>query len=116
MPGESVWSLIGMLAAVLAILALAYWTTRAVGRHGGGIPGGAGERLRVLCRLSLGRDGALVLVRLQERCLLLGVTEHGVTLLKELEGDEAAEWLAEPEKSAPPSFMEILRENLGKRK
>ena len=90
-------------------------STKWIGTHGA--PGGMGtlrgnggaERFRILAQLGVGRNERLVLVRLDERCYLLGVTEHRITLLRELEGDEAARWLAESE-SVPevPGFLEIL--------
>ena len=109
------WSLLGILAVVVLILYLAYVSTKWIGTHGA--PGGMGtlrgnggaERFRILAQLGVGRNERLVLVRLDERCYLLGVTEHRITLLRELEGDEAARWLAESE-SVPevPGFLEIL--------
>ena len=115
------WSLLGVLAVVVLILYLAYAATKWVGTHS--VPGGAGmlqtsgnERFRILGQLGVGRNERLVLVRLDERCYLLGVTEHQITLLRELDGDEAAEWLAQGEQPSAPSFTEILSQNLRKRK
>lgn len=114
MPGSNFWSLLGVLGAVILILYLAYAATKWIGTHSA--PGGAvtlrtggDARLRILAQLGVGRNERLVLVRLDERCYLLGVTEHRITLLRELEGDEAARWLAESE-SVPevPGFLEIL--------
>ena len=124
---QSVWSLLGMLLVVLLVLFLAYAATRWLGSsYGGGKGGrvsmgkvhaGGSERFRVIAQIGLGRTERLVLACLGDRCYLLGVTEHGFTLLKELEGEEAQEWLREEETSAPPaSFMDVLKENLRKRK
>ena len=119
---ESVFSLLGMLAIVVLILILAYWTTRWIGTRGmGGFgpgktkAGGTGT-FRVLGQLSIGRNERLVLVRLQDKCYLLGVTSGSVTLLRELEGDDAREWLSEEGTPAPPDFLDVLKENLRKRK
>lgn len=123
---QSIWSLLGMLLIVLLILALAYVVTRGLGasygRKGGRISparvrAGGSERFRVIGQIGLGRTERLVLACLGDRCYLLGVTEHGFTLLKELEGEEAKEWLREEEASgAPASFMDVLKDNLRKRK
>ena len=116
------WSLLGILAVVVLILYLAYVSTKWIGTHS--MPGGTGtlranggaEQFRILAQLGVGRNERLVLVRLNERCYLLGVTEHRITLLRELEDDEAAQWLTQSE-NAPevPSFMEILSRNLRKK-
>ena len=123
---QSIWSLLGMLLVVLLVLALAYAATRwlgsSYGGRGGRIPStgkvraGGSERFRVIGQISLGRTERLVLACLGDRCYLLGVTEQGFTLLKELEGEEAQEWLREEETSAPASFMDVLKDNLRKRK
>jgi len=103
-----------MLAAVAAVLVLAYWTTRWVGRSGlaGPAAGLGDEKLCVLRRLRLGQNEQLVLVRLQARVLLLGVTAGGVSLLRELEPEESAAWLAGPDRASgtgQPSFLESLQ-------
>ena len=116
------WSALGVLAVVVLILCLAYYATRWIGTHS--VPGAAGAlrasgnagNFRILGQLGVGRNERLVLVRLDERCYLLGVTEHQITLLRELDGDEAAEWLAQGEQPSAPSFTEILSQNLRKRK
>lgn len=117
---RNVFSLVGMLVTVILILLLAYWVTRFIGQKG--MPGAyrgtqnAGE-LQVLWQLSLGKGERLVLVRLHERCLLLGVSGGGISVLTELTEEEAAVWL-QKQGEAPqvPSFLEILRDNLPKRK
>ena len=104
MGGETV-SLLGLVLATVGILAMAWWVSRWIAVHGVGAAQGQGsERFRVVCQLALGRGERLALVRFQDRCLLLGVTEHSITLLRELEGDEAAEW----EAKRPPDFAEML--------
>ncbi len=73
--------------------------------------------LQVMWQLSLGKGERLVLVRLHERCLLLGVSGGGINVLTELTREEAAQWLQkEGEVQRAPSFMEILKENLPKKK
>ena len=122
----SVFSLLGMLAVVLAVLFLSYWVTKKLaGMQTGGTgrvlfsPGRAGNAQRgdfcVLAQISLGQNERVVLLRVQKACYLLGVTAGTVTLLKELELEDAREWMAEPEPQAP-GFLEILKENIRKRK
>ena len=116
--GGSVASLVGMLLTTVAVLALAYLVTRWVAQRGtSGLPGPAGQDLKVLWQVSLGKAERLVLVRLDQRCLLLGVTSGGISLLAELTEEEAAKWLQKREEIArQPSFLEVLRDNLPKKK
>ena len=118
---DNLWSVLGVLAVVVLILYLAYAATKWIGTHGA--PGGSARlrapgdaKFRILGQLGVGRNERLVLARLDERCYLLGVTEHQITLLRELEGEEAAEWLAESEQPPAPSFADILSQNLRKKK
>ena len=120
---KDVFSLLGMLAIVVLVLILAYWATRWIGSFGARASGpgrrtaaGGVGGLQILAQLSLGRAERLVLARAGNRCYLLGVTANGITLLKELEGEEAAAWLSEEGVAAPPGFLEIMKENLRKRK
>ena len=116
------WSLLGVLAVIVLILYLAYFATKWIGMRS--VPGGTGTLralgagdFRILGQIGVGRNERLVLARLGERCYLLGVTEHQITLLRELDGEEAAPWLARSE-SAPtaPGFLEVLSETLRKKK
>lgn len=118
--GGNILSLVGMLLTVVLVLALAYWCTKLIGRRG--LPGwaagaGGGERIQILWQASLGKSERLVLVRVNERYLLLGVTGGGINVLTELTDEEAADWLQKKgDPPQAPSFLEILRENLPKRK
>ena len=105
-----IWAPIGMLAAAALILVLAYWTTkwvasRGLGDFSAGSMSGGSARFHVLGQIGLGRGERLVLVRLEDKCYLLGVTNGSITLLKELEGDEAKSWLAEADGSSSPGFL-----------
>lgn len=116
---NNVLSLIGMLLIMAGILALAWVVTRWVGRHGGaGFTGGSGdERFQVLRQIGLGQGQRLLLVRLGDRCLLVGVASSGVSLLAELSPEEARTWFPQQGDGAPPpSFWEALQKNLSRRK
>lgn len=116
----SVASLLGMLLTVVIVLALAYWCTRFVARRGlPGITGSqaGGDKLQVLWQMGVGKDQRLLLVRLCKRCLLLGVTAGGISVLTELTEEEAAAWLQKREEAAQaPKFLDILRDSLPKKK
>lgn len=112
-------SLLGMLAAVSAILVLAYLFTRHVAGRGLGafLPRGELQRMRILDQLPLGREQRLAVVQVGERVFLLGLTTAGITHLAELSAEEAALWQAgeNAAASAPPSFKEAFLQQLRKK-
>lgn len=73
------------LAVVLGLLALA---ARAARRGGLGSRGPRSTaRIEVVARQGLGRGSAVVVVRVAERALVLGVTDTSVTLLTDADPD-----------------------------
>ena len=57
------------------------------------------------------------MVRLGERCLLLGVTQGSIVCLRELSDEETAElWQKAAEDHSAPSFHNALRSVLEQRK
>ncbi len=126
MPLEEIGTLLGMLAAVLGVLVLAWLFTRYLAGRAPGLGGflpGRGGKLRLLERMPLGREQSLVVVRMGEKVLLLGVTGSGISLLQELSAEEAAAWDSEvptasstDASAAPIPFREALREVLKQRK
>lgn len=116
----NVLSLLGMLLIVIVVLVLAYGCTRFLGACGmAGTPGGIrkSEDLYVMRQIGIGRNQRLLLVRMGERCLLLGVSSEAVTLLLQLEGEEAKQWFEQTENAVQGSgFMDVLREHALKKK
>lgn len=111
----TLWHALGMLFTTILILALAYLTSRWIATHGA--PGGTswtggGENFRVLTRIGVGRDASLLVLYARGRCLLLGVTEHNITLLKEWEGEDAEAWLSDAPTDA--GFLGVLRDTLNR--
>ena len=116
--GGNLLQALGMLSVTVLILFLAYWTSRWVGSHAapgssGWLGGMGNDNFRVLARIGVGRSACLLVVRVRERCLLLGVTDGNITLLKEWEGEEADAWLTEP--PADNAFLGVLRDALRQR-
>ena len=93
-----VLSLLGILLVLLLVLAGCYLFTRWAGVGLGGRLGltPSGGRLRVLERLPVGRDQALLVVEAANRHFLLGSSPSGLSLLAELTEEEAALWTSSP--------------------
>ena len=93
------------LVVLILVLVLAYYTTRILGR---------GMRLKqrtggmeVLDQMTVGRDSCLVVVKVQEKILLLGVSPSGIEKLDKLDSYEKME-----PAEAPPDFVAVLSSQL----
>lgn len=105
-------SLLGMILALLLVLGGCYLVTRWAGTGlGGGSLGRGGARMQVVERMAVGRDQALLIVRLGERYLLLGSSSAGVSLLAELTEEEGALWTPPEAPTDRPGmdFRELIR-------
>ena len=107
--GSTVLTTLGYLCLLLAVIYLAYYGLKRLGVGTMGVRGGAAAP-RLVSRLMLGQRQSLAVVRHRGKDLLLGVTEHKITLLAE---DEASD---EDEASSPEprSFASLLKRNLDK--
>lgn len=93
------------LVVLVLILVLAYWTTRLLGT-------GLGRRqqpgdMKILERLAVGRDSYLLIVEIQERLLVVGVSPAGIVKLEELET-----YVRQNPAAAPPDFSAALAQQL----
>lgn len=113
---DEITSLLGMLLAVIVILALAWWVTSLIARQGlagwAGVSGFAKNKPDELCvlrQIPVSRSERLVLVRLHNRCLLLGAAQGGVSLLAELTEEEAQPWLEQTAEAGASDFRRLMR-------
>ncbi|BEU87174.1 hypothetical protein TAMA11512_06380 [Selenomonas sp. TAMA-11512] len=93
--GISWWSSFTYIASLLlvfvVVVLMAYYASRFLGgRFGKAIQGSGG---RILENLALGPNRSACVVELGGRVFLLGVTEHSITLLREIEDPEEIEEL-----------------------
>ncbi|HZY19164.1 MAG TPA: flagellar biosynthetic protein FliO [Ramlibacter sp.] len=94
------WSLL-MLLLVLALIPLVLWTLKRIQTFQ---PPGTGPRpLELTAQIALGARERVVMVRVQDRLLVLGVTPQQVTLLGE------ADPAAVPPPAPAPDFAGLLR-------
>lgn len=107
---RGILSILMILALFIGVLFLAYYTTRLVGRRFTAA-GTSGGRIRVLDRLPIGQDKALLIVQAAEKTLLVGVSSHAMAMLCELD----AEALEELPPMADAPFMGVLKDMLKKR-
>lgn len=75
-----------LLAAFAVVIGLAYFTSRILGKKLGLSSGAFGSR--ILTVIPLGTNRSLHVVEVAGKVLLLGVTDHSITLLQEITDSE----------------------------
>lgn len=75
--------LILYFVVVIGVLYLAYWVTKMIGKQSQSAQ--VHGSLKVVERVSVGRDSSLLIVEVQGRYLLLGVTPGGIVKLEEID-------------------------------
>lgn len=94
--------IMGALLPAVAVLLLAYWCSRYLGKRWGS--GNAGGYFQVLDRLQVGPNKYLMLVKLQDKTYLLSSSEKGIELLDKPQDIQEIE--NEPKKQV--SFQDML--------
>ena len=113
---KDILSLLGILLVLLLVLGGCWLFTRWAGTGlAGQMITPAGQRqMKVLERLPVGKDQALLVVQLADRFFLLGSSPSGFSLLAELTEEEGALWTCPPASGgrpgrAPLDFQEWMR-------
>lgn len=99
-------SLFNAILAVLGVLCLASWCSRMLGKQWG-MNAGSGN-MKVLSQLQVGQDKRILLLQVGEHDYLVGVSQAGIQLLAEVEGDFEADMPQCTESRAVPSFQELF--------
>lgn len=105
--GEALLRIIGAIAALALVLFLAWLMMRWLGRRMPGLSTGQSRLIKVLDKTSFGRNSGLLLVRVHDKVLLIGFTDHATTTLGEFDDPEGK--IAKVEDVAQPSFTEALK-------
>ena len=78
-------SLFHAVLAVIGVLFLAYWCSRMLGKQWG--MNACSGNMKVISQLQVGQDKRILLLRVGEHDYLVGVSQAGIQLLAEVEGD-----------------------------
>lgn len=103
---ELIVKLVIYLVVLAGVLYLAYITTRFVAKGAG--PKGMSGNIQILEKTPVGRDSYLLIVQVQERFLLLGVTPSGIEKIQELDHYEQKR----PAPAADSDFAKLLANRL----
>lgn len=99
MNGEDIWGIVEAILVILVILFLAWYVTRFISLRARGKL--AGRHMRVVDRLTVGNDRALLLVKVGAEYCVIGVTGHEMRLIKTLDPSEAEALEADAQAGAP---------------
>lgn len=103
---------VSLLVTFAVVIGLAYFTSRFLGQRMGQLS--AGTENKILATLSLGANRAVHVVEIAGKVLVLGVTEHSITLLQEITDEAQVEKLRQQQPVSVPSnsFDTILQSQL----
>jgi len=114
---KSVLMVIAVLVMFVAILYLAYVTTKFIGKRYS-VKGKQFKNLTVIETVAIGPDRQLMIVKSAGKCLLLGATPQNISLITELD-EEMIKDIPDEMTSETMSFSDALRrvtkEKLGKK-
>lgn len=117
---EQLGSLLWYLFCIVAVIGLAYWTTRKLGTVPGAAVLGRQKnplRIQLLAQLSLGRDEKLLVVQTGGRTFLLGAASGGISCLAEFTEEDLQVWReSSAPVESPGGFSEVFRSVSGKKK
>ena len=99
-------SLFNAILAVLGVLCLAYWCSRMLGRQWGMNAGS--NNMKVLGQLQVGQDRRILLLHVGEHHYLVGVSQAGIQLLAEVEGEFEADMPPVAGSETLPSCQELF--------
>src|SRR5579862_3472308 len=113
MAGVSVGALVGRMVVSLGLVIALMWLVAKFARKRMGASSRKGVddalRLQVLARQTIGKNASVTLVRSGDRALLLGVTDHSVSLLSDTELPPEPAPADEPAGATSPSLDLLLR-------
>lgn len=112
--GETIVRILSAIAALALVLVLAYLFLRWLNRRVPGVGAGSapGKMITVLDRVTLSRTSSILLVRVQDRVFLVGISEHAIETLAELDDPEGK--LKLPDPGDNPTFSAALKDAVGK--
>ncbi|MCI9008783.1 MAG: flagellar biosynthetic protein FliO [Lachnospiraceae bacterium] len=99
-------SLFNAILAIVGVLFLAYWCSRMLGKQWG--MNTCSGNMKVLSQLQVGQDKRILLLNIGAHNYLVGVSQAGIQLLTEVEGEFETDMPQNMEGIKMPSFQELL--------
>lgn len=99
---------------VVAVLLLAYYCSRLLGKQWVKSSGSGG--IKVVEHIQVGQDKKILLLKVGEHHFLVGVSQAGIQLLAEVDGEFESTELPEPDTGTQLPFQELLKKYLEPKK
>lgn len=104
---------------VAAVLVLAWWCSRLLGKQWAVKPSSASGSIRLIEQLQVGQDRRILLLKVGEEHYLIGVSQAGIQLLSKIDGSFGTP--DEQETTRPPVgtglfFADFIKEHLKERR
>lgn len=106
-------SLISMVISVVLICFLAYFITRKLGTNNLFNINQKQGKMRVYDRLILAPNKSIVIVKVGQRLFLLGVSNENISLITELDANQAENWFEKEQIS--PNFTDVISNIINKK-
>lgn len=107
---EALLQLLGALVALAAVLLLAWFILRAIGRGMPGTASGPVRLVKVLDRVAVNRNSTILLLRVQDKVILVAMTDHGTEKLCEWDDPEGLITNAQGAENTLSGFSAVLRD------
>ncbi len=102
------------IITVVGVLALAYYCSRLLGKQWGRTS--QSGSMSVLEHIQVGQNQKILLLQVKDRFYLVGVSQAGIRLLTELDGDFRPAGASDSSGRAQPPFQEFLEKYLTSQK
>ena len=106
MEWKAIFSMLGMLVLMAAVLFGAYWVSKQVGK-GYQLQNTLPGKIEILGRSMIGKDQCLLLVKSAGKVFLLGATAQNITLISEVDPNELPATPSVP--PATPDFLSVFK-------
>lgn len=110
--GEIVLRILGAIVSLGVVLLLAWLVLRFVNRSVPGFSGSSARMIKVLDRVSFGRNSSLLLIRVQDTVMLVACSEHAIEKLCEFDDPEGK--LQPPKPAENVNFAAALKDAAAK--
>lgn len=100
------WELIYLVLVLIGVIALAYYVSKWLSKRYA-VQGQNTKYLKVIDRIVIGQDRSLCIVKVGEKSMLLGVTQHNISKICDLDSEDLPEV-----KTNQASFTNTLKSTL----
>ena len=110
--GDVILKILGAIVALGVVLFLAWFTLRLLNKRMPGMSGGNNRLIQVLDRVAFGKNGSLLLVRVQDKVFLVAISEHAIQTVHTFEDPDEIMKLPQLNETIP--FSDAFKQAVSK--